>query len=1571
MLSMSTVLSGAADVVRRVEVLSQKVLDVYRADDGHVLEHANNERRITQGGYGERQIYELVQNAADENVECRSGTIHVLLTDTHLYCANTGTPITPEGAETILRMAVSKKRTGKIGRFGVGVKSVLSVSDTPRFYSVSGSFGFDKEWSSRIIRQTVPDLPADHPLPVLRMAQPLDLAADRKDDEQLDELMQWASTTVVLPLHRGATARLGRDLERFPAHFMLFSPHVDRLVLEDTRSGSPLRREIAQETQGVNHRIVETRNGKKQSTEDWYVFSVDHTPSAAAAETAGELHDRPVVTLSWAVPGKGVPQRQKRGTFWAYFPTHYDTTLTGILNAPWKTPEDRQNLTKSDFNEELVARAAELVVDSIPDLLEQSDPGSFLTLLTARGREASQWGDEMLSHEVLQAAAKRPSLPDQNGGLRFPKGMCLHPEGLSAEWLGMWESHPGRPKNWCHHSVENRERRSRARDILEQSGGKPATLGEWLEALVSDRTVEGAKCAMRLAAAIVESGNQAQATEALGAAVLLTENGEFEAPSSGDVFRRPHGVRLPDDPTMYLNEAIAQDPDMVAALQILGVELADGAGRVRSAVASNFARYRNSDWENFWALARSIDRDELVEIVTEHHTEPARVLKVRSAAGEYRFIRDCMLAGPVVPEGGGRDGSVLIDPIVHAPDLETLKALGAVDRPLVDMDPRSDPWFRTYAKAMYASFCATLSPDARVPRESSISLHGSNPPGPLHLLHVLSPEGRAAFVRTLPDIGAVPDWTCERTTAPFNEIRVDSPLTWLLRDKGTLPTSLGEHRWRDVVSPECGVDADLLPVAEIAVGYARALELPVDLRSLSSALWCELLERASTSVDTDFVGRALALLSKGAPSEVVNAERTLFRCRVGDDWTTGRSDSIAVTSDEARYEALLAARVPVVLMPTEEDARALVERFRFRAPADLLVEEIHHVPAAEPIALTDAFPRLRQWVSRGSAYKLIHCSELVKIIRGPEGRRELTLTEAVQGSSVLLCGDADDEWVLEAVNRLLDLKLTEASRRSLLSQQEQDQSDQRLRKVAKEPDLARKLLLAVGESRLKGELPPGLAVADAELRGAPVNGPRAAELLLAAHGDDVLRVLGPALDEAGFTVPRSWTGGPAARAFVQTYGFPDSWAGDPQTLNTPHPYETVPGPRRPLKLHAYQEALVQQMYDHLAQDVDKRAMLQIPTGSGKTRIAAEAGVRAIRDGIVDGPVLWISQSQELAEQAIETWAYVWQAEGTSAPLRISRLWGGMPDAVPVADGPHVVIAIDDTAVNRLPKEGYAWLRDCALVIVDEAHFAVPKTYTRILDHLGISQRKTSRHLIGLTATAFRGDNEVESRALALRFGQKRLDYGVFENDEAYKHLQAMKVLASVEQETLDGGRYELSPEQIADMERTNAMALPPDAVDRLAKDAERTRRIVERIGIMPPDWPVLVFATSVEHAHVLAALLQDRGVTAASIDGQTPQSIRRRRISAFKQNKIRVLTNYKVLTQGFDAPAVRAVVVARPTFSPNTYIQMIGRGLRGELNGGKDTCLILNVADNIRNFGRDLAYTRMEYLWKKTPKPGV
>ena len=113
----------------------------------------------------------------------------------------------------------------------------------------------------------------------------------------------------------------------------------------------------------------------------------------------------------------------------------------------------------------------------------------------------------------------------------------------------------------------------------------------------------------------------------------------------------------------------------------------------------------------------------------------------------------------------------------------------------------------------------------------------------------------------------------------------------------------------------------------------------------------------------------------------------------------------------------------------------------------------------------------------------------------------------------------------------------------------------------------------------------------------------------------------------------------------------------------------------------------------------------------------------------------------------------------------------------------------------------------------------------------------------------------------------------------------------------------------------------------------------------------------------MAGLLSVRGIPSRAISAKTKKGARHHYIEQFRAGEIRVLTNFGVLTEGFDAPAVRAVYVARPTYSPNVYQQMIGRGLRGPLNGGKEVCLIVNVADNMAQFGEALAFHEYEYLW--------
>lgn len=63
-----------------------------------------------------------------------------------------------------------------------------------------------------------------------------------------------------------------------------------------------------------------------------------------------------------------------------------------------------------------------------------------------------------------------------------------------------------------------------------------------------------------------------------------------------------------------------------------------------------------------------------------------------------------------------------------------------------------------------------------------------------------------------------------------------------------------------------------------------------------------------------------------------------------------------------------------------------------------------------------------------------------------------------------------------------------------------------------------------------------------------------------------------------------------------------------------------------------------------------------------------------------------------------------------------------------------------------------------------------------------------------------------------------------------------------------------------------------------------------------------------------------------------------------------MLCNHGVLSTGFDTPKTDMVLIARQVFSAVRYMQVVGRGLHGEKNGGKQRCRIVAVIDNLGRF---------------------
>ena len=350
---------------------ARKTLGAYQAQPHLVIEHANHEYGTAHGGYAHRQLFELVQNSADALSHTGTGqSILIRLTEEFLYCADDGKPIDRLGVKGLMFAHMSSKRsTNEIGRFGLGFKSVLGVSDAPEFFSRSGSLRFDGKGAAERISQVVQE---DH-YPSLRLPDPIDPIKAMSGDDELRELMGWATNIVRLPLKADAHGDVAAQIQDFPPEFLLFVPHVRYLSFEV--AGEESREFTLREEDG------EFRLDTGKGASRWRLFAHSHQLSTEARADSRSLDDSSGVPIAWAAP---LDRLYDPGYFWAFFPTQTASLLAGILNAPWKTNEDRQNLLPCPYNDELIDAAAELVAKALPKLFLPTDPAKHLDALPRR-----------------------------------------------------------------------------------------------------------------------------------------------------------------------------------------------------------------------------------------------------------------------------------------------------------------------------------------------------------------------------------------------------------------------------------------------------------------------------------------------------------------------------------------------------------------------------------------------------------------------------------------------------------------------------------------------------------------------------------------------------------------------------------------------------------------------------------------------------------------------------------------------------------------------------------------------------------------------------------------------------------------------------------------------------------------------------------------------------------------------------------------------------------------------------------------------------------------------------------
>lgn len=321
--------------------------------------------RSVLGGYRDRLVVELAQNAADAAARAGvPGRLRLTLRDGVLFAANTGAPLDAAGVESLSTLRASAKRgdgEGAVGRFGVGFAAVLAVTDEPAVVGRHGGVRWSLAEARELAEETARHSPGlgdeirrrDGHVPLLR----LPFAAEGTAPDPYD-------TVVILPLRDTAAADLAeRLLDAVDDALLLALPGLEEVVVENADATRTLRRS----TDGALTVVADSQEG----TTRWRTVSA-HGPLTPDLLVGRPVEERlrPHWSLTWAVPtdGQGAPDRPRTAAV-VHAPTPSDEPLgvPALLIASFPLDTTRRHAAPGPLTDFLVQRAADAYAELLAD----------------------------------------------------------------------------------------------------------------------------------------------------------------------------------------------------------------------------------------------------------------------------------------------------------------------------------------------------------------------------------------------------------------------------------------------------------------------------------------------------------------------------------------------------------------------------------------------------------------------------------------------------------------------------------------------------------------------------------------------------------------------------------------------------------------------------------------------------------------------------------------------------------------------------------------------------------------------------------------------------------------------------------------------------------------------------------------------------------------------------------------------------------------------------------------------------------------------------------------------------
>lgn len=229
------------------------------------------------------------------------------------------------------------------------------------------------------------------------------------------------------------------------------------------------------------------------------------------------------------------------------------------------------------------------------------------------------------------------------------------------------------------------------------------------------------------------------------------------------------------------------------------------------------------------------------------------------------------------------------------------------------------------------------------------------------------------------------------------------------------------------------------------------------------------------------------------------------------------------------------------------------------------------------------------------------------------------------------------------------------------------------------------------------------------------------------------------------------------------------------------------------------------------------------------------------------------------------------------------------------------------------------------IVVDEAHHSVAPCMAKVLKYFN------PEFLLGMTATPERLDNKKLEEIFSKVETNLTLKEAIEKNICSPIRVFRLKSNIDLSEVRFNGKDY-----MSGDLEKRIVVSSRNELIAETVNKyfGKDVKGLSEKQGI--------VFCVNIKHAEMMANLLNEKGISAASLSGKNKKYMED--IEGYLRGDIRFLTSCQLITEGWDAPKTSVIVMARPTTSKVLYHQQLGRGTRKA--EGKEALYLIDVVDN-------------------------